>query len=561
MDIDSPDKTVEGIEDGNSIVMKHDLDSFEHDERRDEDESDVLNERRQFYLNQEYPSSPKQHPVPDNDRLQSPIVRSNLTGWSSPAKNYEESCLPLSSDLKHSDERRISDYSSEEQHEIPLADYQSHSLKEGPEGADHVFPPPEFLYNNAKETNIEFQTEYSYSLPHVTLLAGDNNNFCEAVDDQPSNHYTGRYPSLEKTANGGLANTSVDFHSEKAEIDAEIDGRHLSPQTEMQEDDYPLAVASENGGMVWENSSLRSPQRDQNALASPERQFYISAERSPQYHPSPQRDQNTSPSPERPFSISAERLPQSQPSPQTHPPSRQKELSSVNIDKGPTPSPRPSRRKQSPSPEKHGVARGRASSRDHSSPPRQISPSGKSTHRDSHRRDTSPRRHVYASPKRRDSPRRRSPVRRQHSPGNRREHRRSRSRSPIARDRKGRSPRRRHSPRRRSPLPSYSRHRSPRRHWSPPADRKTGLGKPGNNLFVAGFSYVTTQRDLEKKFSRFGRVTDVRIVRDRRSGESRGFGFLSLERDEDADAAIRALDQTEWNGRILLVEKSKMSSR
>lgn len=45
-----------------------------------------------------------------------------------------------------------------------------------------------------------------------------------------------------------------------------------------------------------------------------------------------------------------------------------------------------------------------------------------------------------------------------------------------------------------------------------------------------------------------------------RTGDSRGFGFLSLERDEDADAAIRALDQTEWNGRIVLVEKSKTSA-
>ena len=42
-----------------------------------------------------------------------------------------------------------------------------------------------------------------------------------------------------------------------------------------------------------------------------------------------------------------------------------------------------------------------------------------------------------------------------------------------------------------------------------------------------------------------------------RTGDSRGFGFLSLEKDEDADAAIRACDETEWNGRIILVEKSK----
>lgn len=56
-------------------------------------------------------------------------------------------------------------------------------------------------------------------------------------------------------------------------------------------------------------------------------------------------------------------------------------------------------------------------------------------------------------------------------------------------------------------------------------------------------------------------MTDVRIVRDKLTGDSRGFGFLSLEKDEDADEAIRALDQTQWNGRIVLVEKSKTPAR
>lgn len=46
----------------------------------------------------------------------------------------------------------------------------------------------------------------------------------------------------------------------------------------------------------------------------------------------------------------------------------------------------------------------------------------------------------------------------------------------------------------------------------------------------------------------------------KRSGESRGFGFLTLERDKEADAAIRALDKTEWHGRVILVEKSKPQS-
>lgn len=137
---------------------------------------------------------------------------------------------------------------------------------------------------------------------------------------------------------------------------------------------------------------------------------------------------------------------------------------------------------------------------------------------------------------------------------------RSRSRSPPPRGyrysppRSRYSPRARYSPRRRSPPLSY---RPKRRPWSPPPNRNTGLGKPGRNLFIAGFSFGTTERDLEKKFSRYGHVRDVRIVRDRRSGDSRGFGFLSLDRDENADAAIRGLDQTEWNGRIVLVEKAK----
>ncbi|XP_057971871.1 RNA-binding protein rsd1-like isoform X2 [Malania oleifera] len=175
----------------------------------------------------------------------------------------------------------------------------------------------------------------------------------------------------------------------------------------------------------------------------------------------------------------------------------------------------------------------------------------------------SPRTH-HSSPKHRRRKRSvsRSPVgRRDSSSGHKRDyHDRSRSRSPYRRDHRRRSPR--YSPRHRSPLVYHSRHRSPRRRpWSPPRNRSTGLGKPGKNLFVAGFSFLTTEKDLERKFSKFGRVRDVRIVRDKRSGDSRGFGFLSLQRDEEADAAIRALDETEWNGRIILVEKSKTSGR
>ncbi|KAF5205933.1 Serine/arginine-rich splicing factor SR45a [Thalictrum thalictroides] len=223
---------------------------------------------------------------------------------------------------------------------------------------------------------------------------------------------------------------------------------------------------------------------------------------------------------------------------------------------------RSSRREVPRSPEKSGGNGRKSLSARHTlpSPNRQL-------RLESPHRDESPWKRISSSPRRHQlsqEPRRsrrsvsRSPSRqRDSSYGSRRDrHDRSRSRSPHARDRYRRSPRR-YSSRQRSPA-YHSLRRSPRRRpWSPPHNRNNGIGKPGNNLFVAGFSFVTTERDLERKFSRFGRVRDVRIVRDKRSGDSRGFGFLSLERDEDADEAIQALDQTEWNGRVVLVEKSK----
>ncbi|KAK9268905.1 hypothetical protein L1049_000670 [Liquidambar formosana] len=234
--------------------------------------------------------------------------------------------------------------------------------------------------------------------------------------------------------------------------------------------------------------------------------------------------------------------------------------------------PRSRKHKHSSSPERLDLGKGVHPLHHFSPPARQTSASPRRTQQRAELKDGSSVKHMSGSPKTRYSPpsygrqdRSRSPIhRRVSSSGYKRDYRdRSRSRSPYTRDYHRRSPRRRYSPRHRSP-PSghHSRHRSPRkRPWSPPHNRSTGIGRPGKNLFVAGFSFLTTERDLERKFSRYGRVRDVRIVRDKRSGDSRGFGFLSLERDEEADAAIRALDKTEWNGRIVLVEKSKSSVR
>ncbi|XP_057812981.2 uncharacterized protein LOC131026993 [Cryptomeria japonica] len=292
---------------------------------------------------------------------------------------------------------------------------------------------------------------------------------------------------------------------------------------------------------------------------------------SPGRHRSGSPRRYNSPSPERRRSASPRKY--ISPSPERHRPASPRRYMSPSPERHRSASPR---RYMSPSPERHRSASPRkykspSPERHRPSLPRREIPSSPARHR-------SPvSRHVSPSLKRRYSPQEvrrkhdqsRSPVGRHGvSPGyGRGYHGRSRSRSPARnyyrRSPRGRySPRNRYSPRRRSPQRYRPRHRSPRRRpWSPPPNRNTGLGKPGNNLFIAGFSFDTTERDLERKFSRFGKVTDVRVVRDKRSGDSRGFGFLTLERDEDADAAIRALDQTEWKGRIVLIEKAKTPTR
>nr|XP_019706999.1 serine/arginine repetitive matrix protein 1 isoform X3 [Elaeis guineensis] len=435
----------------------------------------------------------------------------------------------------YTNQEKISDYTDEGLMST-IEDYENHNEMQG---ADHVDLSGEQLDTGANKLPDELEPRDSYLCFDKPVLSADkNDNSDEVVDNGTYDYQSAQSPSLFATENGDVGNISGNSQSGKAErSDEEMDHENFSHDTKMDEGDYPEEmVASDNSGMVRECSGVHSPLKMRNGSSSPERNLSDSMERSPYSKPS----------------------------------ARQEPLPPENNDKKSASSPSPCKRKHSPSPEKHAVGHKRASSHDRLSPPvRRKSPLGRPTRRDSHHRDDSPRKRLSVSPQRRDSLRRRdrsasrSPVRRRTSSGSRRDHHgKSRSRSPYARDRYQRSPRRRHSPRHRSPPPSYYfRRRSPRRHWSPPPNRNTGIGRPGRNLFVAGFSYVTTERDLEKKFSKFGRVTDVRIVRDKRSGDSRGFGFLSLERDEDADAAIRALDQTEWNGRIVLVEKSKTSAR
>jgi len=76
-------------------------------------------------------------------------------------------------------------------------------------------------------------------------------------------------------------------------------------------------------------------------------------------------------------------------------------------------------------------------------------------------------------------------------------------------------------------------------------------------LFVGGLPYATSDHDLESLFTRSGNVTSATIVTDRFSGQSKGFGFVEMENDAEAEAAIAALNGTMLDGRTITVNEAR----
>ncbi|KAL6643607.1 hypothetical protein ACP70R_018373 [Stipagrostis hirtigluma subsp. patula] len=74
-----------------------------------------------------------------------------------------------------------------------------------------------------------------------------------------------------------------------------------------------------------------------------------------------------------------------------------------------------------------------------------------------------------------------------------------------------------------------------------------------SKLFVGGLSYGTDDHSLKEAFSNYGEVVEARIILDRDSGRSRGFGFVTYTSSEDASAAITAMDGQDLNGRKIRV--------
>ena len=73
-------------------------------------------------------------------------------------------------------------------------------------------------------------------------------------------------------------------------------------------------------------------------------------------------------------------------------------------------------------------------------------------------------------------------------------------------------------------------------------------------LFVGSLSWDTTDDGLHEAFAQFGEITEAKVITDRDSGRSRGFGFVTFADDDAADKAVAALNDTELDGRTIKVD-------
>lgn len=76
-------------------------------------------------------------------------------------------------------------------------------------------------------------------------------------------------------------------------------------------------------------------------------------------------------------------------------------------------------------------------------------------------------------------------------------------------------------------------------------------------LYVGNLSYSMTSEDLQELFEQYGAVASAQVLSDRETGRSRGFGFVEMDNDAEADAAIENLDGNDHMGRRLTVNEAR----
>ena len=83
----------------------------------------------------------------------------------------------------------------------------------------------------------------------------------------------------------------------------------------------------------------------------------------------------------------------------------------------------------------------------------------------------------------------------------------------------------------------------------------------GNKLFVGGLAWGTDDHSLHDAFSKFGEVTEAKVILERDTGRSRGFGFVTFANGDDAAKAISEMDGTELDGRSIRVNEAQDKPR
>ena len=79
----------------------------------------------------------------------------------------------------------------------------------------------------------------------------------------------------------------------------------------------------------------------------------------------------------------------------------------------------------------------------------------------------------------------------------------------------------------------------------------------GTKLYVGSLPYSTTEQQLSELFSQYGSVTSAKVITDRYTGQSRGFGFVEMSTGEEAQKAIAALNGSALGGRTLVVNEAR----
>ena len=77
------------------------------------------------------------------------------------------------------------------------------------------------------------------------------------------------------------------------------------------------------------------------------------------------------------------------------------------------------------------------------------------------------------------------------------------------------------------------------------------------NIYVGNLSYQTTDQDLQAAFEVFGQIQSAAIIKDKYSGESKGFGFVEMPSKKEAESAIDGLNNKELTGRVITVNEAR----